>query len=113
MVHVSQLVFHHLPDFWKSQALSVIASRLKPKGKLYLKDVVFPSEIDDYESFFNHVIEVVRAKAGDEMAQETVLHIKEEYSTLDWILEGLIKRNGFKILKNDNQGFLSVYICEK
>jgi hypothetical protein len=36
-----------------------------------------------------------------------------EFSTLDWILEGLIARSGLRIVEKDNEGFLSVYVCEK
>jgi len=110
---MSQLALHHLPDFWKSRALSVIAAKLKPGGKFYLRDVVFSSEINDYESYFYSFIEGIRAAAGDKVADETILHIKEEYSTLDWIIEGMIERAGLKITKKDNQKFFSTYICER
>ena len=110
---ISQFALHHLPDFWKNRALSIIADRLKPKGRFYLRDVVFPSDRDDYDQFFSDLITETRVRAGDKMAQETILHIKEEYSTLDWILEGLIERNGLKIIKKDVHGFLMVYVCEK
>ena len=48
---ISQLALHHLPDFWKFQALGAISRRLRPHGRLYLRDVVFPSPIDDYDAF--------------------------------------------------------------
>lgn len=110
---ISQLALHHLPDFWKSRALSVIAGKLKPGGKFYLRDVVFSSGINDYESYFQSFIEGIRASAGDKVADETILHIKEEYSTFDWILEGMIERAGLKIIKKDNQEFFSTYVCER
>lgn len=110
---VTQLALHHLPDFWKSQALVGIANSLHPRGRLYLRDVVFPSATDNYGAFFEKVIDDVRSHAGDEVAQQTVQHIKTEFSTLDWILEGLIARSGLKIVDKDCHGFLSVYVCEK
>ena len=48
---VSQFAFHHLPDFWKVQALTQIADALKRGGTFYLRDVVFsfePSESARY-----------------------------------------------------------------
>ena len=36
-------------------------------------------------------------KAGQSMAEETVIHIRDEYSTFDWIIDGMIERVGFKI----------------
>lgn len=110
---VTQLALHHLPDFWKSRALVGIANSLRPRGRLYLRDVVFPSATDDYGVFFEKVIDEVRSHAGDEVAQQTVQHIKSEFSTLDWILEGLITRSGLKIVEKNCKGFLSVYVCEK
>jgi ubiquinone/menaquinone biosynthesis C-methylase UbiE len=110
---VTQLALHHLPDFWKSRAMTAIATSLRPKGRLYLRDVVFPSTTFDYDAFFQAVIEGVRAHAGDDVAEQTIQHIKTEFSTLDWIVEGMIARNGLTIVEKRQEGFLSVYICEK
>ena len=111
---VSQLALHHLPDFWKMIALQRINEVLKDDGKLYLRDVVFPSDIDDYGSLFNQIINGIRNSAGDVMAKEIELHIKEEFSTLEWILEGLLKRTGFSIKSREFQnGFIATYVCSK
>jgi len=110
---VTQLALHHLPDFWKSRAITAIANRLHPQGRLYLRDVVFPSATVDYDVFFQAVIEGVRSHAGEDVAEQTVQHIKKEFSTLDWILEGMIARTGLTIIEKRQEGFLSVYICEK
>lgn len=110
---ISQLALHHLPDFWKSRALEVIAKRLKPNGRFYLRDVVFSSAIADNDEFFQTVIDGIRAQAGEEVARQTIQHIKTEFSTFDWILEGMIARSGMKLIEKINKGFLSVYVCGK
>lgn len=110
---VTQLALHHLPDFWKSRALKGMAGSLRPGGRLYLRDVVFPSEVDDYDAFFASVTDWMRSNAGGKMAEDTVRHIREEFSTLDWILEGMIERAGFDIVAKRCEGFLCVYVCEK
>ncbi len=110
---VSQLALHHLPDFWKSKALNVVMKKLRSNGRFYLRDVVFPSGIEDYDLFFKDVVEAVRLRGGDKLAQETIQHIRTEYSTLDWILEGMIERSGLKIVNKNNEGFITVYVCEK
>jgi ubiquinone/menaquinone biosynthesis C-methylase UbiE len=111
---VTQLALHHLPDFWKSRALVAIADSLHPHGRLYLRDVVFPSStVDDYDDFFKTMIDEVRSRAGDTVAQQTIQHIKAEFSTLDWILEGMIARSGLRIVEKESRGFLSTYVCEK
>ncbi|MDH7577854.1 MAG: class I SAM-dependent methyltransferase [Bacillota bacterium] len=110
---VSQLVLHHLPDFWKFLALKRIFQMLRKGGKFYLRDVVFPS-VDDYVSFFNQLIDKIRLSAGEEIAAEVEIHIREEYSTLDWIMEDLLIRTGFKIEQADYYDeFLAVYVCTK
>lgn len=111
---VSQLALHHLPDFWKMIALQRINEVLKDDGKLYLRDVVFPSDIDDYGIFFNQIIDGMRNSAGDVIVKQIEMHIKEEFSTLDWIMEGLLKRTGFSIKHKEFQnGFLATYVCSK
>jgi putative AdoMet-dependent methyltransferase len=109
---VSQLALHHLPDFWKARAMASIAKQLKTKGRLYLRDVVFSSNTTNYDDFFQAVIDGVRSDAGNEIAQQTIQHIKTEFSTLDWILEGMLARSGLKIVEKDHQGFVAVYVCE-
>ena len=59
------------------------------------------------------MIAQVRARAGDEMAQRVTQHIRREFSTLDWILEGMITRCGLRIVGKESTGFFFVYVCEK
>lgn len=110
---VSQLALHHLPDFWKLGALQRIRDHLKPKGRFFLKDVVFPEEEKDYHAFFARIIDDFRVQVGPRLAQETILHIKKEYSTFDWVLEGLFSKAGFTIIKKESAGFLVSYTVEK
>jgi ubiquinone/menaquinone biosynthesis C-methylase UbiE len=110
----SQLALHHLPDFWKIIALKKIYNLLKPGGKFFLMDVVYPSAIDDYEIYFKEIIEDLEESVGSEYTQEYYEHISKEFSTLDWIMEKLLTSAGFTIshssLKNK---FISTYICIK
>jgi putative AdoMet-dependent methyltransferase len=112
-VIVTQLALHHLPDYWKMIALRRIYGMLKEGGKFYLRDVVFPSMIHDYDSYFNNIITDLKKSAGDEIANETEIHIREEFSTLDWIMEGLLKSAGFCIESVKCDGFLAGYLCKK
>ena len=110
---ISQLALHHLPDFWKARAFNTVAKKLKPNGRFYLRDVVFSPGTTDKDDFFQMVIGGIKAQAGEEVAQKTIEHIKSEFSTFDWILEGMIARSGMKLIEKINKGFLSVYICGK
>ncbi|MDH3392842.1 MAG: class I SAM-dependent methyltransferase, partial [Desulfobulbaceae bacterium] len=110
----TQLALHHLPDFWKSIALKNIHNLLKKGGKLFIKDVVYPSAIDDYTPFFEAIIKGIESSAGAEYTKEIIAHVKKEYSTLDWILEELLTKSGFSILNTSiDNGFIYTYLCEK
>lgn len=111
---VSQLALHHLPDFWKFIALQRIFSALKPGGGLYLRDIVYPSNTDHCGTFFNNVIDEFTNSAGERLAGQIASHIKKEFSTLDWIMEGIIKRAGFTLRKAEYyDGIFATYVCVK
>lgn len=112
-VAVSQLALHHLPDFWKFVALQRIYRLLKPGGRLYLRDVVFPVR-EDYRPYFEEIIAETGRQAGEKAAGDMKIHIKEEYSTFDWVMEGLLQKAGFALEKADySHGFLAAYLCTK
>jgi ubiquinone/menaquinone biosynthesis C-methylase UbiE len=108
---VSGLALHHLPDVWKMVALRNIAKILKPEGQFILRDVVFKLRNDEepdscFERFLDSVSEAVRAGA--------VGHIAREFSTYDWIMEGLLLHSGFEIISVNNCAeSLFVYHCHK
>lgn len=91
---VSGAALHHLPDAWKLVALRNIARALKPRGQLILYDVVFSlADGDAPEDCFERF---AAGYAG--MRKEAAQHVAREFSTYDWILEGLLSRAGFEIL---------------
>jgi hypothetical protein len=56
----------------------------------------------------------MRDSAGDSMARETEIHIREEFSTYDWIIEGLLEKTGFSIdSKHVEADNFVLYICSK
>ena len=49
-----------------------------------------------------------------EFVDETKVHIRDEYTTFDWILQGLIERTGFHIEKsNTGDNLANEYFCRK
>lgn len=111
---VSQLALHHLPDFWKIIALRRIFEMLKDGGKLYLRDTVYSFDVDNHKNFFDNLIDRVKNAHGVEFACDFEIATREEYTTLDWIMEGLLKRAGFSIEKADySEGLWAVYVCSK
>lgn len=62
---VTQNALHHLPDFWKMDALLRAASMLKPGGVLYLKDVIFSFPPAESEACIEAWMDEVSSEAGD------------------------------------------------
>ncbi len=110
----TQLALHHLPDFWKSLALKNIYNLLKKGGRFFLKDVIYPSNIENYDSFFNSIIEEIKSSTASEFTKEYIEHIKREHSTLDWIIESLLRKTGFSILETKvESSLIYTYLCTK
>jgi len=111
---VSVAVLHHLPDFWKFIGLQRMAQMLKAGGRFYLFDVVFPSDMKDYESQFGEWIRSMTKLVGAGFAAEMEAHLRDEYSTYDWVLEGYLTRAGFRIDEaNHTGGYNAAYLCTK
>ena len=111
---VTKAAFHHLPDFWKQVALLNMNKMLKIGGVLYIFDVVFRFEASEYKTKINNWIESLSQKANLEFKKEIETHIKDEFSTFGWVLEGMIERAGFKIeLSRSPDGLISEYFCKK
>ncbi len=111
---LSQLALHHLPDFWKMIAMKRIYALLKKGGRFFLRDIVYSSHLENYDAHFDHVTASIRETAGDEMAEGTTHHILKEYSTLDWVMEGMLRQAGFAIHQVTHiDGFVAQYLCVK
>jgi len=111
---VSGAALHHLPDFWKLIALRRLAAILKPDGKFYLGDVVFSFDIANYKPAMDEWVKSMAQNVGPEFVAEAETHFREEYSTSDWIMEGLLGRAGFEIEHSDyKDSFLASYLCTK
>jgi ubiquinone/menaquinone biosynthesis C-methylase UbiE len=110
---VSNFALHHLPDFWKMIALKRIYQLLNNGGTFYLGDIVFSFPIEEYEYKIDNWIDTMKQNVGIDFAEEAVMHIKEEYSTFDWVIEEMLHKSGFKfdILHKDD--FITVYYCKK
>ncbi len=107
---VSGAALHHLPDAWKLVALRNIARALKPGGQFILRDVVFTMrEGESPEQSFGRFVAWLPG-----MRVETARHVAQEFSTYDWIMEGLLVRAGFSIAAENAAGEnFMVYHCRK
>ncbi len=105
---VSVVALHHLPDLWKAVALRNIRQALKPGGRFLLSDVVFSAADGDPRPQFDPFMAAMPPTMRDRAAG----HIANEFSTLDWIMEGLLTRAGFVVERiTDAQTPLIQYLC--
>jgi putative AdoMet-dependent methyltransferase len=104
--------FHHLPDFWKGIALKRLNRMLKAGGQLYIHDVIIAE--DNAIGNIDALIEKLSKAGGQVMRDDTERHFREEYSTYEWVMDGLLSRSDFTIKsKRIVDGVLGTYICTK
>ncbi len=109
---VSVAALHHLPDFWKQIGLRRAAGMLRGGGKLFLFDIVFPAAAPDLTQQIRSWLRSIRGKAGPRLASEAEVHVRQEYSAYDWVMEGLLRRAGFHITRKAyGEGFQTSYVC--
>lgn len=105
--------FHHLPDYWKQVGLLNMNKMLKLGGILFMSDVVFKFD-PEYESNTDTLISQLSNDFSEEFIKGVKIHIRDEYSTFDWVLQGLIERAGFSIDHMNTDDVLeNEYICRK
>lgn len=105
---------HHLPDFWKVEALRRLRAALKTGGVLRLKDLVFsfvPAESEDrIARWLSHA---ENSPAGGYTREELEAHLREEFSTFTWLLEPMLERTGFRVehAAYSPSGIFAAYVC--
>ncbi len=109
---VTNAALHHLPDFWKVVSIKNIYDSLKDHGNFFLGDVIYSCNIDDINLKMEESINNAK-KIDNEFYNEAIIHIKEEYSTFSWIIEGIFERVGFKFQRLNEKNNFMTYICMK
>lgn len=108
----SSFALHHLPDFWKGIALGRLYGMLAPGGRFYLHDAVIEPDncLDNLANF----IDKLAAAGGNFMREDAEMHFRDEFSSYDWIIDGLLTRAGFAIQqKTLENGVLATYLCSR
>ncbi|MBK1876419.1 class I SAM-dependent methyltransferase [Pelagicoccus mobilis] len=108
----SSFSLHHLPDFWKSQALVRINRALKPGGLFFLRDVVYRDSGEI--SLVNGFVEKQAELGGEFLREDALGHFREEFSTYDWIMKGLLEKGGFEVeSQNWEHPVVATYLCRR
>lgn len=106
----SKNALHHLPDFWKVEALKRMGDTLEAGGILRLRDLVYsfdPAHSDEaIESWLRGM------ESTDFTQEELQRHVREEFSTYGFLVEAMLERTGFEILEASyRDGFYASYTC--
>jgi putative AdoMet-dependent methyltransferase len=111
---ITKAAFHHLPDFWKQIALLHMNRMLHLGGHFYLFDIVFHFVPTQFLEKIDGWVSGFEKSAGRQFKEEVEVHIRDEFSTFKWILDGMIEKAGFQIEKcRSNDGFVTEYHCIK
>lgn len=112
----SRNVLHHLPDFWKVQALRRVYTLLKPGGVLRLCDLAYSFPLEETEDRIGGWIERAPTDAREGFPKnELEAHVREEYSTFNWLLEPMLQRTGFHVedVHYSVSGIFAEYVCRR
>lgn len=97
-VVTTRSALHQLPDTWKQVAINNVASMLAEGGQFYLWDAMWSFEPTDTLGKLPEWISTMAQPAGEGFTEEMFqTHVREEFSTFAWILEGMIERAGLEI----------------
>lgn len=89
---------HQLPDFWKQVALIRIHEFLRPGGVLHVSDAVWSFRPEEWSRAIPAWIDRMGEPRGDAFSRaDFETHVREEFSSFDWIVEGMLVRAGFSI----------------
>ena len=108
----SKNALHHLPDFWKAEALVRIHGILEPGGVLRLRDLVLSVPPDQARDRIAAWIDDTASEDG--WSREGLFgHFRSEFSTYSWILEAILSAVGFDITEAEytDSGMFARYIC--
>jgi putative AdoMet-dependent methyltransferase len=113
---VSQRALHHLPDFWKVQALERICAVLRPGGVLYLSDLVYSFDPHEAGGAIEEWIAGTAVEGGEGFQREFFEeHVREEYAPNSWLLEAMFERVGLEVREAtyDSRMTYAAYTCLK
>lgn len=104
---------HHLPDFWKTLALSRLRTLLAPHGILRIKDLFYDFAPEESAAkLADWVAGAVDDPAKGWTAAELAEHVRTEYSTFSWLFELMLHQTGFEIIERSYQrAIYGTYTC--
>ena len=75
---------------------------------------IYSFDPHDYQCTFEDHLAKIRETAGVEATKYTILHIKDEFPTFDWLIERMLGRTGLDVNRVDREdGFTASFLCTK
>ncbi len=112
----SRYALHHLPDFWKAQALVRLSNFMRPEAVLRLWDVVYSFQpVEAAQRIESWCATGGTGTETDWTRAELEEHVRDEHSTFTWLLEPMIERSGFRIEVADYSpdGIFAKYVLRR
>lgn len=109
----SRYALHHIPDFWKAVAFNNIRKMLQTGGLFRLWDVVYNfSPQKSEEKLDAWCATISKGNTDGWLRTDIEDHIRDEHSTFTWLLELMIKKNGFTIedVSYSSDGIFAKYL---
>lgn len=107
----SKNALHHLPDFWKIEALKTVRDTLEPGGIFRVHDLVYSFAPGDSTEEIEAWLEARESTLFTE--EELHNHFREEFSTYGFLFESMLEETGFDILESAyREGFYATYTCK-
>ena len=95
---ITRHALHHLPDFWKVEALRRVHDVLQPGGIFFLQELVYSFEPGDAATAIDAWIDGVAGRDGAGFPRNFFEeHVREKYSTYSWLFEAMLQKAGFEI----------------
>ena len=106
----SKNALHHLPDFWKLEALKTVGETLESGGLFRCHDLVYSFDPEDSHERIEAWLDGMESTLFTET--ELHNHFKNEFSTYDFLMEPMLERTGFEIIDASyREGFYAAYTC--
>lgn len=111
----SRWALHHLPDFWKSIALTRLRTVVGIGGILRLSDIAYSFPSSEAADRIERWCATLpgHAPEGEWVRADIEEHVRDEHSTYTWLLEPVIERSGFRIdtANYSSDGFEAAYVA--
>jgi ubiquinone/menaquinone biosynthesis C-methylase UbiE len=111
---ITRHALHHLPDFWKVEALRRVYDVLRPGGVFFAQELVYSFEPEDAANAISRWIDSVGKDDGTGFPRSFFEeHVREMHATYSWLFEAMLRKVGFAIrdVSYRDTGTYAAYRC--